>query len=295
MKDGILIVNKGQNITSQGVVNRIKRLYGAKKAGHTGTLDPMATGVLPVLVGRAVKASEFMLTSTKCYEAEMTLGMTSDTEDIFGTLTKTSSPLPGEEEVLATIEKFRGEIWQTPPMYSALKVGGKKLCDLARVGVEIEREARPITVYRLEVERIAHDRYRLSVECSKGTYIRTLCADIGKALGTGAVMSALCRSETSHFTLAEAHTIEEIEAMTMEEREALLLPIETIFEQYAEVKLPAFFEKLARAGQEIYLKKIGQSHPCGAYIRLSGADGFFALGEVREFEDGMAIKPIRQF
>ena len=295
MKDGILIVNKGQNITSQGVVNRIKRLFDVKKAGHTGTLDPMATGVLPVLVGRAVKASEFMLTSTKCYEAEMTLGITSDTEDIFGTLTHTGASLPSEEEVLATLGKFRGEIWQTPPMYSALKVGGKKLCDLARSGVEIVREARPITIYRLEGERLSEERYRLSVECSKGTYIRTLCADIGNALGTGAVMSALCRAEASHFTLSEAHTIEELEAMTMEEREALLLPVETIFKKYSEVRLSAFFEKLARAGQEIYLKKIGASFPLGTYIRLSGEDGFFALGEVREFEDGMAIKPIRQF
>ena len=295
MKDGILIVNKGQNITSQGVVNRIKRLFGAKKAGHTGTLDPMATGVLPVLVGRAVKASEFMLTSTKCYEAEMTLGITSDTEDIFGTLTRTDAPLPTVQEVLSTIEKFCGEIWQTPPMYSALKVGGKKLCDLARDGVEIEREARPITVYRLEGEKIRDDCYRLSVECSKGTYIRTLCADIGKALGTGAVMSALCRSEASHFTLDEAYTVEALEAMTMEEREALLLPVETIFMKHPEVVLPAFFERLARAGQEIYLKKIGASYPVGSYLRLSGAEGFFALGEVREFEDGLAIKPIRQF
>ena len=295
MKDGILIVNKGQNITSQGVVNRIKRLFGAKKAGHTGTLDPMATGVLPVLVGRAVKASEFMLTSTKCYEAEMTLGITSDTEDIFGTLTHTGAPIPSEDEVLSTLARFRGEIMQTPPMYSALKVGGKKLCDLARSGVEIEREARPITIYRLEGAKIAPDRYRLSVECSKGTYIRTLCADIGAALGTGAVMSALCRAEASHFTLAEAHTVEQLEAMTAEEREALLLPVETIFRKYSEVKLPAFFEKLARAGQEIYLRKIGKSFPLGTYIRLSGADGFFALGEVREFEEGLAIKPIRQF
>ena len=295
MKDGILIINKGQNITSQGVVNRVKRLLSAKKAGHTGTLDPMATGVLPVLVGRAVKASEFMLTSTKCYEAELTLGLTSDTEDIFGTVTKIDVPMPSEEEVLSVLEKFRGEIWQTPPMYSALKVGGKKLCDLARDGVEIEREARQITIYRLEGERICENRYCLSVECSKGTYIRTLCADIGKALGTGGVMSALCRAEASHFTLAEAHTIEELEGLTEEQRESLLLPIETIFMKYPMVKLPAFFEKLARAGQEIYQKKIGENHPLGSYVRLYGESGFFALGEVREFEEGLAIKPIRQF
>ena len=295
MKDGILIINKGQNITSQGVVNRVKRLLEAKKAGHTGTLDPMATGVLPVLVGRAVKASEFMLTSTKCYEAELTLGLVSDTEDIFGTVTEVDAPLPSEEEVLAVLQQFRGDIWQTPPMYSALKVGGKKLCDLAREGVEIDREPRQITVYRLEGKRISENRYRLSVECSKGTYIRTLCADIGKALGTGGVMSALCRLEASHFTLADAHTIEEIEEMTQSEREALLVPVEKIFEGLEVVALPAFFERLARAGQEIYLRKIGKSYPAGTRVRLYAEDGFFALGEVKEFEDGLAIKPIRQF
>lgn len=295
MKDGILILHKGQNITSQGAVNRVKRLLSATKAGHTGTLDPMATGVLPILVGRAVKASEFMLTSTKCYEAELTLGLTSDTEDIFGTLTEVDAPLPSEETVLAVLSQFRGEIYQTPPMYSALKVGGKKLCDLARSGVEIDRAARPITVYRLEGEKIAQNRYRLSVECSKGTYIRTLCADIGKALGVGGVMSALCRTEASHFTLDEAHTVEELEGMSDAEREALLIPVERIFEKYEAINLPPFFERLARAGQEIYLKKISKSLEVGTLVRLCGADGFFALGEVKEFEEGPAIKPIRQF
>ncbi len=295
MKDGILIIHKGQNITSQGVVNRVKRLLSVKKAGHTGTLDPMATGVLPVLVGRAVKASEFMLTSTKCYEAELTLGLVSDTEDIFGTLSKVDAPLPSEDEVLAVLEKFRGEIWQKPPMYSALKVGGKKLCDLAREGIEIEREARPVSIYHLDAERLAPDRYRLSVECSKGTYIRTLCADIGKALGTGGVMSALCRTEASCFSLSDAHTIEEIERLSDGEREALLLPVEQIFYKYEKVVLSPFFERLARAGQEIYLKKIGKTFPIESRIRLCGEDGFFALGEVREFEEGLAIKPIRQF
>ena len=178
---------------------------------------------------------------------------------------------------------------------TALKVGGKKLCDLARSGVEIERSARPITVYRLEGEKIAQNRYRLSVECSKGTYIRTLCADIGKALGVGGVMSALCRTEASHYTLDEAHTVEELEEMSDAEREALLIPVERIFEKYEKVNLPPFFERLARAGQEIYLKKISKSLEIGTLVRLCGADGFFALGEVKEFEEGPAIKPIRQF
>ena len=295
MKSGIVIINKGKSLTSQGVVNRVKRLFSVDKAGHTGTLDPMATGVLPVLIGRAVKASEFMLTSKKQYLAELTLGMTSDTEDIWGTLTKTNAPMPTEDAVLAALENFRGEILQTPPMYSALKVGGKKLCDLAREGKEIEREARPITVYRLEGEKINDTTYRLTVDCSKGTYIRTLCNDIGATLGTGGVMSALCRREASGFTLSEAHTLEEIEEMTPEQRDALILPVERIFEKYPVVTLSAFFEHLGRSGCELYQKKIGTGFGVGDLVRLYGKDGFFALGEVREYENGTAIKPIRQF
>ena len=295
MKSGIVIINKGQSLTSQGVVNRVKRLFHTDKAGHTGTLDPMATGVLPVLIGRAVKASEFMLTSKKQYLAELTLGLTSDTEDIWGTLQKTQAPLPTEQQVYAALDRFRGEILQTPPMYSALKVGGKKLCDLAREGKEIEREPRPITVYRLEGERINEERYRLLVDCSKGTYIRTLCSDIGSSLGVGGVMSALCRREASGFTLEMAHTLEEIEEMSEEEREELILPVECIFEKYPIVNLPAFFEHLGRSGCELYQKKLGVSYPLGALVRLYGADGFFAVGEVREYENGTAIKPIRQF
>ncbi len=295
MKDGILIINKSQNVTSQGVVNRVKRLLGVKKAGHTGTLDPMATGVLPVLIGRAVKASEFMLTSEKSYLAELTLGVTSDTEDIWGVCQPTDAPLPSEETVLSALSHFRGDIMQTPPMYSALKVGGKKLCDLARAGQEIERTPRQITVYSLCGEKIDEARYRLSVECSKGTYIRTLCADIGAQLGVGGVMSALCRAKASGFTLSDAYTLEELERMSEEEREEKILPVECIFEKYERVDLSAFFEKLALAGQQIYQKKIGKNYDTGTLVRLYGEGGFFALGEVREYEDGSAIKPIRQF
>ena len=295
MTDGILLIDKEQNLTSQGVVTRVKRLLGAAKAGHTGTLDPMATGVLPILVGRGVKASEFMLTAEKHYEAELTLGLTTDTEDIWGeTLTHTDA-IPSEEAVMAALDAFRGEILQTPPMYSALKVGGKKLCDLARSGVVIDRTPRPITVYALTACRIDERRYTLSVHCSKGTYIRTLCADIGAALGCGGVMSALRRVEASGYTLEHAHTLGEIEAMSPSEREALLLPVESVFEGWPIVTLPPFFARLAHSGLEIYEKKIGVSYPLGTRLRLYDEGGFFAIGEVRLYDDGAAIKPIRQF
>ena len=295
MKNGVVIINKEIGPTSQGVVNRVKRIFGASKAGHTGTLDPMATGVLPVLIERGVKASEFMLSSDKHYVATLLLGITTDTEDVTGETLTESDNIPTEIEVLSVVDSFVGEYMQTPPMYSALKVGGKKLCDLAREGVTIEREARAVTIHSLTAERINDREYTLDVHCSKGTYIRTLCADIGARLGSGGCMKTLCRASASGFSLSDAHTLSELENMTEAEREACIFPVEYIFRKYDEVKLPAFFARLAHSGLEIYLKKIKLDLPVGTFVRLCDDDGFFALGEVREFEDGPAIKPIRQF
>ena len=295
MKNGLIIINKEQGITSQGVVNRVKRLLGVSKAGHTGTLDPMATGVLPVLLEKGVKASEFMLTSDKHYIATLLLGVTTDTEDVTGEVLTTSDAIPTEDEVKNAVKSFVGAYMQTPPMYSALKVGGKKLCDLARQGVTVEREARPVTVYSIGVTKLSEREYFLDVRCSKGTYIRTLCADIGDALGSGGVMKTLVRLSAGGYTLDEAHTPDELEAMTDDERMAILRPTEEIFEKYSAITLPDFFARLARAGQEIYLKKIKADYPVGTILRLCDKDGFFAVGEVREFEEGVAIKPIRQF
>ena len=292
---GLVIINKEEGITSQGVVNRVKRIFGAAKAGHTGTLDPMATGVLPVLIGRGVKASEFMLTSEKHYGATLLLGITTDTEDVTGeVLTECEVDLT-EEEVLAAISRFVGPIMQTPPMYSALKVGGQKLCDLARRGEVIEREARPVTVYSIDAQRINDREYFLDVVCSKGTYIRTLCADIGAALGVGGAMKTLVRLSASGYTIDEARTLTELEAMTAEEREARIYPVEDVFKKYELVTLPDFFARLAHAGQEIYLHKIKKDYKVGTVLRIADAEGFFAVGEVKEFEGGLAIKPIRQF
>ena len=295
MKNGVVIVNKQIGPTSQGVVNRVKRIFGASKAGHTGTLDPMATGVLPVLLERGVKASEFMLSSDKHYVATLLLGLTTDTEDVTGETLTECDNIPDEAAVLAVVESFVGKYMQTPPMYSALKVGGKKLCDLAREGVTIEREAREVVIHSIIAERINEREYTLDVRCSKGTYIRTLCADIGARLGCGGCMKTLCRASASGFSLADAHTLEELENMTDSQRDGVIFPVEYIFRDLPEVHLPAFYSKLAHSGLEIYLKKIGLDLPLGARVRMSDSDGFFALGEVREFEGGNAIKPIRQF
>lgn len=295
MKNGVIIINKEIGPTSQGVVNRVKRIFGASKAGHTGTLDPMATGVLPVLLERGVKASEFMLSSDKHYIATLLLGVTTDTEDVTGKVLTESNEIPDESAVTEAARSFVGSYMQTPPMYSALKIGGKKLCDLAREGVTVEREPREVTIHSITAEKITDREYTLDVHCSKGTYIRTLCADIGARLGCGGCMKTLCRASASGFTLADAHTLSELENMTDVEREGCVFPVEYIFRGLPEVKLPAFFARLAHSGLEIYLKKINLDLPIGARVRLADEKGFFALGEVREYEQGMAIKPIRQF
>ena len=293
--DGVVIVNKEAGLTSQGVVNRIKRIFGVAKAGHTGTLDPMATGVLPVLIGRGVKASEFMLTQDKHYTATLLLGITTDTEDVTGEILTECDRIPSEDQVLEAIRSFIGEYMQTPPMYSALKIGGKKLCDLAREGKEIERIPRRVIIFDIKAHKISDREYLMDIHCSKGTYIRTLCKDIGESLGVGGVMKTLERNIASGFTIADAHTLGEIEGMGSEERNSLVFPVERIFKDLRKITLPPFFARLAGCGLEIYLKKIGESIPVGERVSLYNNEGFFAVGEVREYEDGAAIKPIRQF
>jgi len=295
---GVVAVDKPQGMTSHDVVSRLRRLYGTKQVGHTGTLDPLATGVLPVMVGRAVKASEYLTSDNKHYIAGMLLGITTDTEDIEGRVLTRSEKLPTKEEVLAVLARFRGQIEQIPPMYSALKVGGKKLCDLARKGVEVERSARQITVFRLELLECdpAAGRYLLDVECSKGTYIRTLVSDIGAALGCGGTMESLRRAKAGSFTLTDCVSLETLEQMEMAERIAALKPAESLFDDWQALQLPPFYARLARNGCEIYLNKLGIDHPVGARFTLyREEDGFFALGQVQEFPEGKALRVIKLF
>lgn len=294
MTDGVLLIHKPYGITSFDVVARVRRLYGTKQVGHTGTLDPIATGLLPVLVGRAVKASEFLTEKDKEYIAGLRLGITTDTEDITGSILTETQTIPAREAVLTTASSFVGEIMQVPPMYSALKVGGEKLVDLARRGITIEREARPITIHALDIDGDGAD-YKMRVFCSKGTYIRTLCADIGAKLGCGGAMSSLIRTKTGGFTLENAYTLEALEAMTPEERASLLLPTETLFTHLPKATLSDFFARLSRNGCEIYLKKIGADIPLGTLLRVYDKDGFYAIGEVREYPDGNAIKLLKRF
>ncbi len=295
---GVLLINKHAGITSHDVVNRVRRLYGTRRVGHTGTLDPMATGVLVVLVGRAAKAAEYLVADSKRYRAIMRLGLTTDSEDTTGVILTSADDLPNAETVVSVASTFCGDIMQVPPMYSALKVGGKKLVDIARAGGTVEREARRITVYSLSCMPIdgSDSDYNLEVHCSSGTYIRTLCADIGAKLGVGGVMAALERTETGGFALTDTHTLDQLEEMDEETRASILIPTESLFASLPTVRLEAFYERLFRSGCEIYQKKIGTNIEIGARVRVLDAKGnFFALGEVREYADGTAVKSIKLF
>ena len=295
--DGILLVDKPAGVTSHDVVWKVRKLFGTKKVGHTGTLDPMATGVLVVLLGRAAKACEYVSHDEKMYEATLRLGLATDTEDVTGTTLTTCDALPAREEVEAILPSFRGEIMQIPPMYSALKVNGRKLCDIARSGETVEREARPVTVRSLVCEATdSPSDYHMTVRVSGGTYIRTLCADIGAALGCGGVMATLRRTEAGGFSIGDCVTLEDLEGMEMNQRFCLLRPVEELFSDLEELHLPDFYRTLCRNGCEIYLKKLGVSFPVGARLRLCNAQGqFFAIGEVGEYENGIAVKAIKIF
>ena len=296
---GVIIINKPEGMTSHDVVNKMRRLFSTKRVGHTGTLDPMATGVLVVLIGRAAKAAEYLSSDEKGYLATLRLGATYDTEDITGTPLSVCEDIPDENTVYTAINGFVGEISQIPPMYSALKVNGQKLCDLARKGIEIEREARPVTIYSIDAKkRSLPTDYALLVKCSAGTYIRTLCADIGSALGCGGAMATLCRTLAGGFSIEDSHTLEELESLSLDERLSLLIPTESLFSNLEAVKLPSFYEKLCRNGCEIYLSKLRltNSPSLGQRVRLLSKSGdFFALGEVREYDSGPAIKAIKLF
>lgn len=292
---GVLLIDKPSGITSHDVVGKVRRLYNTKKVGHTGTLDPLATGLLVVLIGRAAKAAEYLVCDSKEYVAGIKFGITTDTEDITGKILSESANFPSEEKLAQTIGTFLGDINQIPPMYSALKVGGQKLVDLARRNITVERESRPIHIDYIEHSKTSESEYSLKVGCSKGTYIRTLCADLGNAVGCGAAMSSLRRTRSGNFRLDDALSLEVLAEMSEEERLSKLIPTESLFAELREVNLPEFYERLCRNGAEIYQKKIRTDFEIGTKLRICGKNGFFALGEVRMYEDGSAVKAVKLF
>ncbi len=281
--NGIVIVDKPSGWTSQDVTSRLRRVFNTRRIGHGGTLDPMATGVLPVFVGRATRGVEFFEHAEKVYEAVLRLGITTDTEDITGTVLSQSDAEISLEQLEAVLPKFRGEILQVPPMYSALKVNGQKLCDLARKGKEVERQSRPITIHELTLLGVGSglDRsaisptntFRLRVHCSKGTYIRTLCKDIGEALGCGGCMAALRRVSAGDYSIEEAVPLETL--LEAETPEAYLRPVDSMFAQYEAIKLTPNQEKRCRNGNSFSLNL-----PDGTYRAYSQNGEFLMLARV---------------
>lgn len=251
--DGIIVVHKEKGFTSFDVVAKLRGILKQKKIGHTGTLDPDATGVLPVCLGCATKLCDMLTDTTKVYEAELLLGVVTDTQDTSGAVLEEKEVCVTENEVKAVVASFIGEQKQIPPMYSALKVDGKKLYELAREGKTIERKARDITIDNIEILDMNLPKVRMLVTCSKGTYIRTLCNDIGEKLGCGGAMASLIRRKTAGFTLEEAKTLDEIEAlMKAGEITAIIKGVDTVFENYPKAIVKEECMKAVQNGNWLY-------------------------------------------
>ena len=250
--NGIVIIDKPQGWTSQDVTARLRRVFNTRRIGHGGTLDPMATGVLPVFVGRATRGVEFFEHAEKTYETVLRLGLTTDTEDISGNVLTEQDAFVTGEELEAVLEKFRGDILQVPPMYSALKINGQKLVDMARKGKTVERQPRPITIHELTLLGMEAEGIRLRVRCSKGTYIRTLCKDIGEALGCGGCMAALRRVQAGEYTIDEAVPL--LQLLEEAEPEKFLRPVDTMFRNYPAVTLSEKQALRCRNGNSFSMK-----------------------------------------
>ena len=257
--NGIILLNKPLGLSSNAALQKVRWLFRAQKGGHTGALDPLATGLLPLCFGEATKFSHYLLDADKTYQTTIQLGATTTTADAEGEiLQQFAIPELDESKILAVLDQFKGNILQVPPMYSALKKDGRPLYELAREGIEIERPARPVTIYSLELNGFTADTISLTVRCSKGTYIRTLGEDIGKALGSGAYVISLHRTQTGHFSLDEGMTIEYLESLTEAERDALLLPVYESVKDFPRVNLEHGEDVYFCRGQAVMISGLPQ-------------------------------------
>ena len=273
--NGIVIVDKPQGWTSQDVTARLRRVFQTRRIGHGGTLDPMATGVLPVFVGRGTRGVEFFEHADKTYEAVLQLGITTDTEDTSGEVIEEKEVHISETEFAEILSQFRGKIMQVPPMYSALKINGQKLVDLARKGKTVERQPREIEIFELTMLEFSGTTARLRVKCSKGTYIRTLCKDIGEALGCGGCMAALRRVQAGEYTIEEAVPLQTL--LDADKPEEYLRPVDSMFRKFPEVVLSPNQEKRCRNGNSFSM----QLEP-GTYRAYSRNDEFLMLAKVKD-------------
>lgn len=288
--NGILCVNKPQDFTSFDVVAKLRGILGIRRLGHGGTLDPMATGVLPVFVGNATKACDIMPDNTKSYRAGFKLGAVSDTQDIWGNVEERPEREVSRDELMELLPGFTGRIMQLPPMYSAVQVNGKRLYDLARKGEVVERTPREIEVFRLELELYDENTREgvLSVSCGKGTYIRTIISDIGEALGCGALMSSLVRTSSGGFTLDDCHTFEEIQQARDENRlEELILPIGRVFEKLPALRLGEAQTRMYRNGVKLELARLHGILSDKDLYGVYGADGAFIGTALADRENGL--------
>ncbi|MBQ3427042.1 MAG: tRNA pseudouridine(55) synthase TruB [Clostridia bacterium] len=284
--NGVVVIDKPQGVTSHDVVGMLRKRFGTRRVGHTGTLDPMATGVLVVCIGSATKAADMLSAADKRYRAVLELGIRTDTLDIEGTVTERMPVNVNKSEVIDCIASFAGEQDQLPPMYSAIKQNGRKLYELAREGIEVERERRHINIYSIEVLSVDLPRVTIDVHCSKGTYIRSLCDDIGKKLGCGAAMAELRRTGSAGFGIDKAYTIEALDAL--DDISASLMPVDTLFIDLPEIHLNEKQEKSITNGVRMTWRggKEGQRY------RLYGADGRFLCVSVIE---DMRLRLIKSF
>lgn len=285
--NGILLIDKPSGWTSHDVVAKLRGILHERRIGHSGTLDPMATGLLVVFLGRATRAVEFAEADEKEYIAGMRLGITTDTQDITGSVLRETHFDVDEAELAETLKKFTGELEQLPPMYSAIKVNGQKLCDVARRGGSVERKPRHITVFEMENIENRGQEHILRIRCSKGTYIRTLCHDMGESLGCGGCMSSLRRTRAGAFSVEQAHTLEEVSALAGEGRaEELILPVDSLFESCPAVTLDIRQEHRLRNGAVFAL-----TLQDGRYRAYSSAGEFLALA----VSDGGKLHTVKSF
>lgn len=257
--NGILLINKPIGFTSFDVIAKLRGILKIKRLGHAGTLDPMATGVLPVFVGKATRACDIIPNNEKSYTADFKLGVITDTQDISGTVTQTFDKKISKKEILDILYKFEGEIEQLPPMYSAVSVGGKRLYDLARQGIEVERKTRKITIDKIQLLDFDEENQtgKLFISCIKGTYIRTIIHDIGQALSCGGIMTGLVRNSSSGFSLENCYSFEEIEALKKEDNiQSVIIPIDKVFEGYSKIILSEVQTRMYKNGVKLDLNRI---------------------------------------
>ncbi|MDD2947064.1 MAG: tRNA pseudouridine(55) synthase TruB [Acinetobacter sp.] len=275
---GVFLLNKPLGISSNAALQKVRWLYRAEKAGHTGALDPLASGLLPICLGEATKFSHYLLDSTKRYQTTIHLGHSTTTGDVEGeVLLEQAVPALTEDQIKQVLEKFVGDIQQVPPMYSALKKEGRPLYELARKGIEIEREARPIHIYAIELLSFTENSITLDVTCSKGTYIRVLGEDIAQALGTYGHLTYLHRIKTGHFDLIPEYTIEYLESLTEQQREALLLPAYAPVDHFPKVQAPEGRAEYFSRGMESNIE-----HAAEAQVLVFDGEKCLGLAEITD-------------